>query len=516
MNIAKLLENAARSHGNSRAICVGTSTVLSYSGLVGRVQCIAGALGGKFGLSRGDRVALVMTNHPAYIEVLFAAWWAGMTVVPINARLHAKEIEYILQKSKARLCFVNTDTETAVSTICSAAPDLKELISVARPEYEALATWDALDEATHTPASDPAWLFFTSGTTGRPKAATLTHLNLLVMSLTYLADIQAATPLHAIFHPAPLSHGTGLLALPHIAKASANVLMESKSMNHQEILGLLPSYTNVTMYHTPTMVKRLVEHPALPDAALDNLDTVFYGGSPMYLADLQNAIDKLGPRLVQMWAQAETPNTGTYLSKAHHMDFNHPRYLARIASAGIARTGVEVRIVDDRDQPVPDGELGEVVVRGDVVMAGYWEDPEANAKTLRGGWLHTGDIGSMDQDGFLTIQDRVKDMIISGGFNIYPREIEEVLLQHPGVAEVSVIGRPDPDYVEQVVACVVRRPNSTVSEQDLDNLCLANIARFKRPRAYFFFDELPKGYYGKVEKRQLRDRIVEVPATTLA
>jgi len=337
-----------------------------------------------------------------------------------------------------------------------------------------------------------------------------------VMSLTYLADIQAATPLHAIFHPAPLSHGTGLLALPHIAKASANVLMESKSMNHQEILGLLPSYTNVTMYHTPTMVKRLVEHPALADAALENLDTVFYGGSPMYLADLQNAIDKLGPRLVQMWAQAETPNTGTYLSKAHHMDFNHPRYLARIASAGIARTGVEVRIVDDRDQPVPDGELGEVVVRGDVVMAGYWEDPEANAKTLRGGWLHTGDIGSMDQDGFLTIQDRVKDMIISGGFNIYPREIEEVLLQHPGVAEVSVIGRPDPDYVEQVVACVVRRPNSTVSEQDLDNLCLANIARFKRPRAYFFFDELPKGYYGKVEKRQLRDRIVEVPATTLA
>jgi long-chain acyl-CoA synthetase len=228
----------------------------------------------------------------------------------------------------------------------------------------------------------------------------------------------------------------------------------------------------------------------------------------MYLADLEQAIDRLGPRLIQMWAQAETPNTGTYLSRAQHLDKSHPRYAERIASAGIARTGVEVRIADPQDETVPADELGEVLVRGDVVMAGYWNAPEASAETLCNGWLHTGDIGSMDRDGFLSIKDRAKDMIISGGFNIYPREIEEVLLRHPAVLEVSVIGRPHADLVEEVVACVVIRPGAELAQDDLDRMCLDNIARFKRPREYFFLPELPKSHYGKVLKRELRDSII--------
>ncbi len=205
------------------------------------------------------------------------------------------------------------------------------------------------------------------------------------MSLAYLADIQPATSEHTIFHAAPLSHGTGLLAIPHVAKASANVMLESRSMNHEEIFDLLRAYRNVTMYHTPTMVKRLVNHPGLASAHLPSLDLVFYGGSPMYLADLEQAIDRLGPRLIQMWAQAETPNTGTYLSRVHHLDRSHPRHAERIASAGIARTGVEVRIADPQDATVPADELGEILVRGDVVMAGYWNAPEASAETLRNG-----------------------------------------------------------------------------------------------------------------------------------
>lgn len=504
MNIARFLDNSARSHGHRPALCLGPRVVHTYAGMASRVRAVAGALTQKYGLKEGDRVAVVMTNHTSYLEVLFAAWWAGLIVVPVNARLHVKETEYIVQKSRAKLCFVNAETETAVASVAGHSPDLREVIRVDTSAFEQLAAHAPRIEPAQRAAADPAWLFFTSGTTGRPKAATLTHLNLLMMSLAYLADIQAATPAHTIFHAAPLSHGTGLLALPHFAKASPNVVMESRSMNHEEILGLLRDYTGVTMYHTPTMLKRLVEHPALDGAHLANLDLVFYGGSPMYLADLRSAIARLGPRLTQMWAQAETPNTGTALGRADHLDTEHPRYLERITSAGTIRTGVELRIADSDDRTVPTGELGEVLVRGDVVMAGYWEDPEANAVTLRGGWLHTGDVGSLDADGYLTIQDRVKDMIISGGFNIYPREIEEVLLQHPGVAEVSVIGRPHADYVEQVVACVVRRPGSLVTEAELDQLCLDNIARFKRPRAYVFLEELPKGYYGKVEKRQLR------------
>jgi long-chain acyl-CoA synthetase len=509
MNIARFLDSSARSHGHRAALCLGPRTVQTYAAMGSRVQALAGALAGKFGLAQGNRVAVVMTNHTSYLEVLFATWWAGMAVVPVNARLHAKEVEYILQKSRAKLCFANGDTEAAVTSVAGNAPELREVIRVDSSAYQALTAHAPRLEPATVAATDPAWLFFTSGTTGRPKAATLTHRNLLMMSLAYLADIQPVTVAHTIFHAAPLSHGTGLLALPHIAKASPNVIMESRSMNHEEILGLLRNYTGVTMYHTPTMLKRLVEHPALADAHLANLDLVFYGGSPMYLTDLRNAIERLGQRLTQMWAQAETPNTGTALGRADHVDVEHPRYLARIASAGTVRTGVELRIVDPDDNPVPVGELGEVVVRGDVVMAGYWEDPEANARTLRGGWLHTGDVGSIDADGYLSIQDRMKDMIISGGFNIYPREIEEVLLQHTGVAEVSVIGRPHPDYVEEVVACVVRRPGAAVSESDLDQLCLDNIARFKRPRAYFFLSELPKGYYGKVEKRQLRELLAQ-------
>lgn len=515
MNIAKLLQNAGTGNGASAAVCLGSRTVLTYSGLCERAASIAGALTARMGLQSGERVAIVMTNVPEYLEVLFGIWWAGLVAVPINARLHAREVEYILGKSSARICFVNADTESSLRNLEAPLPALKEVISVNQPDFRTLMASEGAGLAERS-SSDPAWLFFTSGTTGRPKAATLTHLNLFVMSLTYLADIQPVTPEHAIFHAAPMSHGTGLLAIPHVAKASANVLMESRSMNHDEIFRLFEHHRKVTMYHTPTMVKRMVNHPGLANANLQNLDCVFYGGSPMYLADLLLAIERLGPRMAQMWAQAETPNTGTYLSKAHHMDKSNPRYLDRIASAGTARTGLEIRIADPDGRAVPTDELGEVLVRGDVVMAGYWEAPEATAETLRGGWLHTGDLGSMDADGFLTIKDRAKDMIISGGFNIYPREIEEVLLRHPDVAEVSVIGRPHSDLVEEVIACVVKRPNSALTQADLDALCLANIARFKRPRAYFFFQELPKGYYGKIEKRQLRERIAtngNAPAT---
>ena len=513
MNIAKLLQNAGVNHGPRAAVCLGAATIHTYASLCRNAAGVAGALRGRLGLAPGDRVAIVMTNVPEYLEVLFGIWWAGLIAVPINARLHSREVEYILQKSGAKVCFVNSDTEGGLGGLGAVAPALREVISVNRADYRSLTGSEGIEIADRA-SSEPAWLFFTSGTTGRPKAATLTHLNLSVMALTYLADVQPVTSQHAIFHAAPMSHGTGLLSIPHIAKGSANVLLENRSMNHQEIFDVLASYRDVTMYHTPTMVKRLVNHPGLASAPLNNLNCVFYGGSPMYLEDLMIAIERLGPRMAQMWAQAETPNTGTCLTKAHHMDKTHPRYMERIASAGTVRTGLEIRIADPEDRSLPPGELGEILVRGDVVMAGYWEAPEATAETLRGGWLHTGDLGSMDEDGFLSIKDRAKDMIISGGFNIYPREIEEVLLRHPDVAEVSVIGRPHSDLVEEVIACVVPRSGSSLPEATLDALCLENIARFKRPRAYFFFEELPKGYYGKVEKRQLREQIAKLAKAT--
>jgi long-chain acyl-CoA synthetase len=255
------------------------------------------------------------------------------------------------------------------------------------------------------------------------------------------------------------------------------------------------------------MVVRMMGDASIAHARLDHLKCILYGGAPMYLADLKHALALFGPRLYQIYGQGEAPMTITGLSKA-----DHARALARhddaaLASAGPARTGVEVRIVDEAGCELPDGQIGEIATRSDCVMAGYWRDAQATAAALREGWLHTGDVGVRDARGFVTLKDRSKDMIISGGANIYPREIEDVLLRDRRVAQVSVVGAPHPEWGEEVVAFVVAQPAAQVDAAELDALCLENIARFKRPRRYVFVDDLPKNNYGKVLKRALRERL---------
>jgi NAD(P)-dependent dehydrogenase (short-subunit alcohol dehydrogenase family) len=248
------------------------------------------------------------------------------------------------------------------------------------------------------------------------------------------------------------------------------------------------------------MVRRLVDHVADQDADCSGIKTIVYGGGPMYLEDIRRALDVLGDRLVQIYGQGESPMTITALSRRHLADRAHPRHRERIASVGVAHSVVEVVIADTDDQPLPAGTTGEVLVRGETVMQGYWRNPEATAATLRNGWLHTGDIGSLDADGFLTLKDRSKDVIISGGANIYPREVEEVLLRHAAVAEVSVVGRPNAEWGEEVVAFIVCQPGVSAPIAELDRLCLDSIARFKRPKDYIFVAALPRNNYGKVLK----------------
>ncbi len=267
---------------------------------------------------------------------------------------------------------------------------------------------------------------------------------------------------------------------------------------------LLAAHGNVSFFAAPTMVSRLIHDAGFAAAAHPGLRTIIYGGAPMHLETLSRAMDLLGPKFAQIYGQGEAPMTITALSKEIHADRTRPRWREIIGSVGLPRANVEVRIADGEDREVPSGEIGEILVRGEVVMKGYWRNPQATAETLRGGWLHTGDMGAFDGEGFLTLKDRSKDMIISGGSNIYPREVEEILLRHPGVLEVSVIGRPHHDWGEEVVACVVPRPEQQVSAEELDTLCLAAIARFKRPRSYVFLESLPKNNYGKVLKTELR------------
>jgi long-chain acyl-CoA synthetase len=283
-------------------------------------------------------------------------------------------------------------------------------------------------------------------------------------------------------------------------KGAAQVIPESGAFDAAEVLSLLRAHDHVSFFAAPTIVKRLVDEARGPFEC--NLQTIVYGGGPMYLADLRDAMGVFGNRLAQIYGQGESPMTITFLSRQEIAAREHPRWAERLASAGRPYACIEVKVADDEDRALPAGTPGEILCKGDVVMAGYWKNRQATETTLKGGWLHTGDVGVLDEEGYLTLKDRSKDMIISGGSNIYPREIEEVLLAHDKVREVSVIGRPDPEWGEVVVAYVV----GEVGAKELDALCLARIARFKRPKDYVFVDALPKNNYGKILKTELRAR----------
>jgi long-chain acyl-CoA synthetase len=502
MNLAALLDRAGRGFADRPALALGEAVLCDHRTLAGRAAVLAGNLRGRLGLAPGDRVALVMRNSPEYVELLFACWHAGLTAVPVNAKLAAAEFRYILDHSGARACFVTPDLAPVVGGLTGP----ETVIEVGGAAWRRLGAGDGVAMA-ETAADDVAWLFYTSGTTGRPKGAMLTHRNLLAMSWGYFADVDAIAPGDSILHAAPMSHGSGLYTLPHVAAGALQVIPESGGFEPDEMFRLFAAHRGVTVFAAPTMVRRLVAHAA--DSAADSagLKTVVYGGGPMYLEDCKRAVAVLGNRFAQIYGQGESPMTITSLARHRFPNPGEPRYEEKLASAGLPFSNVEVRVVDAGDTPQPPGETGEILVRGDPVMRGYWEDPEATAETLRGGWLHTGDIGCLDADGYLTLKDRSKDVIISGGANIYPREVEEVLLLHPGVREASVIGVADPEWGESVLAFVVAEPGCEVPPEELDRLCLESIARFKRPKEYRFLDSLPKNNYGKVLKTSLRSMV---------
>lgn len=508
MNIASFLPGLARVHGHRPAVSVGGDLFCDYRRLSRRVAGLARSLRDGFGLREGDRVGIAMVNCPQYIEILLACWHAGLCAVPVNAKLHVREIAFILEHCATPVCFVTADLCDTVTPLCAEVAPLERVVNVDDPAYEALTgagPMELVDRADEA----PAWIFYTSGTTGRPKGATLGHGNLMAMALRYYADIDFVGPEDCYLHAAPMSHGSGLYGLPHLMKASHQIVPHSRGFDVDEIFGLMEIYRNLTFFAAPTMLTRMTNHPDAATARADSIKTIYYGGAPMYLEDLKRAIALFGPRFHQIFGQGESPMTGVGLAKSFHADAGHPRFAERLASTGLPRTGVEVRIVDENDEDVAVGVCGEVLFRSDVTMLGYWNNPEATAETLRGGWLHTGDIGCFDEDGFVTLKDRSKDMIISGGTNIYPREIEEVLLTDRRIAEVSVVGRPHPDWGEEAVAFVVGVDGASIDPEDLDRLCLDNIARFKRPKAYIFVRELPKSNYGKVLKTKLREWLAD-------
>ncbi len=508
MNPSHWLSRAARAAPGRVAIFEGDRPWALYGELAARVAGAAGALRAS-GLMAGDRVAVVMKNSPGYLEALYATWWAGLAAVPVNARLHPLEVRYILEHSQARLVVVAGEWCGAISEAIAGLDPQPRVVDAGSREWQVLLA-HAPAPATQAGPDDLAWLFYTSGTTGRPKGAALTHRNLAQMTYSYFIDVDAVHAQGALLHAAPMSHGSGLYNFTHLAKAAAQVVPESGAFDAAETLELLERHRHVSLFAAPTLVKRLTEAAAGAGSRAAGLQTLVYGGGPMYLADIRRASEVFGDRFAQIYGQGESPMTITALSKFHHADRAHPRHVERLSSVGVAQSAVEVSIRAPSGEALPAGETGEVCVRGEVVMSGYWRDPSATASALRDTWLWTGDLGVLDDDGFLTLKDRSKDLIVTGGSNVYPREVEEVLLRHPAVAEAAVVGRRDAEWGEAIVAFVVARGTPPDAEA-LDRLCLEHIARFKRPKEYRFVAELPKNNYGKVVKTELR-ALLERPA----
>ena len=502
MNVAHLLLRTATVHPDRPAMLQGEHVLFDYRTFAGRASSIAAALRGTMGCAPGDRVALFMANCPEYLEVLYGIWWAGLVAVPVNAKLHPREVAFVVGDAEASGLFVSADLAADTIPVVEGSASLRRIIVPGTPDYEVLLQ-SAPTPLEHRAPDDLAWLFYTSGTTGNPKGVMETHRNLLGMTSCYFSDVDPVDPDDAIVYAAPMSHGAGLYNFAYVLKAARHVVPASGGFDPAELCALAESVGRLAFFAAPTMVKRLVEHVASSGADPSGFKTIVYGGGPMYVEDIRKGLDVMGDRFVQIYGQGECPMAITALSREHLSDRKHPRWAERIASVGVAQTQVEVKVAGEDGDAVPIGETGEILVRGDIVMAGYWRDPEATARTLRDGWLWTGDVGSLDADGFLTLKDRSKDVIISGGSNIYPREVEEVLLKHPAVREVSVVGRADPEWGEVVVAFVV---GDGATSAELDALCLDHIARFKRPKEYRFVDSLPKNNYGKVLKTELRQR----------
>jgi len=509
VNVSQLLTKSAKTFPENLALVHGPKS-LTYAQFNARVNRLANALC-RLGIQQGDNVAILQYNYSETLESIFACFKVGCGAVPINFRLHPNEFAFIIDHSEAKAVILSPEFNEAIIGIRERIPNVRHLITLSCAQGEILdyeellpVESDQFRDADVQP-DDLAWLFYTSGTTGMPKGAMLTHRNLIATTMNFYADIcPGFGPDDVVLHAAPLSHGSGIYALPNIGKAATNVILESKSFDPELIFKTIQEYRITNMFAAPTMIKLMVESPAVDKYDHSSLRALNYGGAPMLVEDLKQAMARLGPCLVQLFGQGESPMTITYLPHRDHLLEGSPDQMKRISSAGFPRTDVEVKIFDGNGSELSPGETGEIVTRSDLVMKGYWRNPEATAVTMKNGWLHTGDMGYMDEKGYLFIMDRSKDMIISGGENIYPREIEEVLIQHEAVREVAVIGVPDPQWGEAIKAVVARLPGQTATEEELISFCKHNIASYKKPKSIDFVDELPKNNYGKILKRDLR------------
>ncbi|MEH3148237.1 MAG: acyl-CoA synthetase [Methylobacterium frigidaeris] len=507
MNLAHWVRQAARRFPGAVGLAWG-GTGWTWAEIDARVNAMAAGLAAR-GVTKGDRVLVQSKNCNQMFESLFACLRLGAVWVPTNFRQTPGEVAYLAQASGASAMICHADFPDHVAAVREAVPSLSFVLAIGPApfgdDYDAVvaAHAGAVPPMADVEYDDPCWFFFTSGTTGRPKAAVLTHGHMAFVVTNHLCDLMPGTTQEdASLVVAPLSHGAGIHQLTQVARAAKTVLLTSDRFDADEAWRLVAEHRVTNLFTVPTIVKMLTEHPSVDRHDHSSLRHVIYAGAPMYREDQKYALRKLGKVLVQYFGLGEVTGNITVLPPALHDPEDGGN--TRIGTCGFERTGMQVSIQDDQGREVGSNETGEICVCGPAVFAGYYDNPEANAKAFRDGWFRTGDLGHLDAEGFLYITGRASDMYISGGSNVYPREIEEKVLKHPALAEVAILGVPDKTWGEVGVAVCVLRPGETVNERELLTWLEPQVSRYKLPKRVFFWDELPKSAYGKITKKAVR------------
>jgi acyl-CoA synthetase (AMP-forming)/AMP-acid ligase II len=476
-----------------------------------RVNRLANGLLG-LGLVRGDRVAALLYNSPRAVEVRFALMKAGLCMVALNVRQAAAEHAFIINHSDSGVLILDADYLDTWEHMRAQCPGVRQVI-VAAADPGAYLFYEALIAAASPVApevmvslDDLERIAYTSGTTGRPKGIMKTIGNdLAQLRNDFLNEDVPTTAADVMLNVAPLTHAARGPLRKHYVKGARNIIL--RDFHEETVFATIAQERVTTAMFVPTMLIRLTLHPKARDYDLSSLQRIYFGTAPMPAEKLQEAIAVFGNVLRQNYGMSEATQPVLCMSPPELAIPDASKRLQRLGSAGRPALGVEVRIADDHGTAVAPGGEGELLIRGDIVMPGYWQDPDATRAALdAAGWLHTGDVARQDEEGYVYIVGRQKDMIISGGFNISPREVELVIERHPGVQEVAVLGVPDPVWGEAVKAVVVPRPGATLTAAEIIALCTQHIASYKKPRSVDIVADLPKNFQGKILKRELRER----------
>jgi len=515
MTVNYCLRHARRYEGDKIAV-EHAGLQQTYRQFAGQVEESASKLR-KLGAEKGDRVAVLMLNSPEYLDLYYSTARSGTLIVPLNTRWHVNDVIFTLKDSGAKLLFVDDRFAPLASQIRAADTDLNHIVFAGEGDCSAgLVDWRTVSTTETLPEDEPdeddlVGLFYTSGTTGGPKGAMLTHRNVYSNALHAMLP-PARFPTSGMWlHSAPMFHMADAGAIYALTLCGvANCFLAG--FDPEILLRTVQQYRVTNMVLVPTMISMVVNHPSFGRYDLSSLRRISYGASPMPLPLLKTAMEKFGCEFSQGYGMTETSPLLTALAHEDHRMENTDRTFAPVKSAGKPLLGVEVRVFDHLDHEVPVGQVGEVVARGPNVMKGYWKRPDVNAEVLRGGWMHTGDMGAFDEEGFLYILDRKKDMIKSGGENVYSPEVESMLCGHPDILEVSVIGVHDSKWGETIRAIAVRRPGTAITESELIAWSRERLTHFKCPSSVVFIDSLPKGGTGKVQKNVLRERFGDASA----